>query len=85
MTKKDIKRSINSQLLVVFFIPLFFAGMHLLFAFPIISRMLTVFGLYNVNLLLITTLASLGVFALFYAAVYKITSNVYYNIVSDVQ
>ena len=85
MTGKDIKRSINSQLLVVFFIPLFFAGMHLTFAFPIISRILTVFGLYNVSLFMITTLISFTVFGIFYAAVYKITSNVYYNIVSDAQ
>jgi putative ABC transport system permease protein len=82
MTGKDIKRSINSQLLVVFFIPLVFAGVHLLFAFPIISKLLVLFGLYDVTPFMITTLVSFILFALFYASVYKVTSNVYYNIVS---
>lgn len=85
MTGKDIKRSINSQLLVVFFIPLVFAGVHLLFAFPIISKLLVLFGLYDVTPFMITTLVSFILFALFYSAVYKVTSNVYYNIVSDAQ
>ncbi len=85
MTKKDIKRSINSQLLVVFFIPLVFAGSHLFFAFPVIAKILTVFGLYNEGLFAVTTIISFTGFAIFYAVIYKVTSNVYYNIVSDAQ
>ena len=83
MTKKEIKSSINSQLLVVFFIPLAFAGLHLAFAFPIIGKMLNLFGIFNTGLFMVTTLISFVAFAIFYAAVYKVTSNVYYNIVSD--
>ncbi len=83
MTKEEIRKSINSQLLVVFFIPLAFAGMHLAFAFPIIEKMLTLFGLYNKGLFIMTTLISYVAFALFYAATYKVTSNVYYDIVTD--
>ena len=83
MTGTEIKKSINSQLLVVFFIPLFFAGLHLAFAFPMISKMLGIFGLYNTGLFMLTTLISFTVFAAFYALVYKVTSHVYYNIVSD--
>ena len=82
MTKKEIKQSINSQLLVVFFIPLVFAGTHLAFAFPIIGKMMHLFGLFNTGLFIVTTLISFVLFAVFYAAVYKVTSNVYYNIVS---
>ena len=85
MTRKEIKRSINSQLLVVFYIPLVFAGLHLAFAFPIIGKILLIFGLYNTGLFMLVTLISFAVFAVFYAIIYKVTSNVYYNIVSDAQ
>ena len=85
MTRKDIKRSINSQLIVVFFVPLVFAGLHLFFAFPVIEKILMIFGIYNEELFTITTLITFTGFALFYALIYKVTSNVYYNIVSDAQ
>lgn len=83
MTKREIKKSINSQLLVVFFIPLIFAGLHLAFAFPMIGKVLALFGLFNTNFFMITTVISYAVFAVFYSFVYKVTSNVYYNIVSE--
>lgn len=82
MTKKDIRRSINSQVLTVFFSPLIFAGLHLAFAFPLLWKLLLLFNLHNRTLIIIVTLASYGVFALFYTVVYKITSNSYYAIVS---
>lgn len=82
MTKQEIRRSINSQLLTVFFLPLLFAGLHLAFAFPFIRKLLLLFNLNNLPLLLITTAASFAVFALLYALVYKKTSNSYYKIVS---
>ena len=82
MTKKDIRKSINSQLLTVFFLPLFFAALHMTFAFPIISKLLLAFNLDNVMLFAFTTVVSFLVFALFYTVVYRITSNAYYNIVS---
>ncbi len=83
MTREEIKKSINSQLLVVFFIPLAFAGMHLAFAFPMIGKLLAIFGLHNKGLFIFTTLISYVLFAAFYTMVYKVTSNVYYNIVSE--
>ena len=82
MTKKEIRKSINSQLLTVFFLPLIFAGMHLAFAAPIIKKLLLIFNLTNLNLFIITVLISFAAFALFYMIVYKITSNAYYKIVS---
>ena len=82
MTKKDIRKSINSQLLMVFFLPLLGAGMHLAFAFPIIEKLLQLFNLFNRNLFIMTTAGSFVIFAIFYAIVYKLTSNAYYNIVS---
>ncbi len=83
MTKKDIRRSINSQLLTVFSLPLLGAGLHLAFAFPIMEKLLMLFNLHNRTLFIYTTIGSFLVFALFYAIVYRITSNGYYQIVSD--
>lgn len=82
MTKKEIRRSINSQILTVFFAPLLMAGMHIAFALPIISRLLKMFGLFNIPLFIGVTACAFTVFALFYALVYKITSRSYYRIVS---
>lgn len=82
MTKREIRKSVNSQLLTVFFLPLGLAVMHLAFAFPIIRKILLMFNLNNVPLFLITTGISIVVFALFYTIVYRLTSNAYYNIVS---
>ena len=82
MTKKEIRRSINSQLLTVFFLPLLLAGLHLCFAFPMVRKLLLLFSLDNVGLFALTNGISFAVFALLYAAVYKLTSNAYYNIVS---
>ncbi len=82
MTKRDIRKSINSQMLTVFFLPLLLAGIHLAFAFPFISKILVLFGFDNMHLNIIVNLGCFAVFGIFYAIVYKITSNVYYGIVS---
>lgn len=82
MTDRDIRKSINSQLLTVFFLPLVLAAIHLSFAFPIIRRLLLLFNLNNSLLFALVNIGCFAVFALFYTVVYKITSNAYYNIVS---
>lgn len=82
MTKQEIRRSINSQLLTVFFLPLVFAGLHLCFAFPFIRKILYLFSFYNTGFLVGTTVISFLVFAALYALVYKKTSNTYYKIVT---
>ena len=82
MTKKEIRKSINSQVLTVFFLPLIAAGLHLTFAFPMISKLLVLFGLTNTKLLILVTVLCYLVFALFYILVYRITSKAYYSIVS---
>ena len=82
MTRREIRRSINSQVLTVFFMPLITAGLHLAFAFPLVWKILQLFELNNKKLLILVTLGCFLVFALFYAAVYRITSNTYFGIVS---
>lgn len=83
MTKREIRKSINSQLLIVFFLPLVAAGIHLTFAFPFVHKMLLLFNLMNAKLLIATTAITFLIFAAFYMLVYRITSNAYYKIVSD--
>ena len=82
MTKTDIRKSINSQLLLVFFLPLLFAGLHLGFAFPFIHKLLMLFNLTNLKLLIGTTVITFAIYAVFYTLVYRITSNSYYSIVA---
>ena len=82
MTARDIRRSINSQMLTVFFLPLLTAGLHLAFAFPLVSKLLALFNLFNQELLIAITAGSFLLFSLLYFVVYKITSNAYYTIVS---
>jgi putative ABC transport system permease protein len=84
MTKKDIRKSINSQILTVFFMPLVFAGLHLAFAFPLIWKILQLFNLRNLTLLIIVTVCCYLMFGLFYALVYRVTSSTYYKIVSGI-
>lgn len=82
MTPKDIRSSINSQMRIIFFVPLLTAVMHLAFAFPMVRKLLMLFNLNNLTLLLIVTGICVLVFALFYVLVYRVTSNAYYGIVS---
>ena len=82
MTKQDIRKSINSQMLTVFFSPLLMAGLHLCFAFPFLWKIMMVFGLNNRTLIIAITVICYIIFGIFYAVVYKITSNLYFYIVS---
>lgn len=82
MTGRDIRRSINSQMLTVFFLPLITAGCHLCFAFPLVRKLLLLFNLTNTGILIATTALCFVIFGVFYAVVYKITSNAYFSIVS---
>ena len=82
LSLRMIRQSINSQILTVFFLPLVVAGVHLAFAFPMLTKLLTVFGLFNTRLFVTTVLVSYGAFSLLYVLVYLITSRTYYRIVS---
>lgn len=85
MTQKEIRKSINSQILTVFFLPLITAGVHLGFAFPLIRKLLLLLGLTNTSLLILTTVSCYLVFALFYMFIYRTTSRFYFSIVSGMR
>ncbi len=82
MSKKAIRQSINSQMLTVFFTPLLFAGLHLSFAFPFITKIFRMFAFDNTTLSIAVNLLCFAAFGLFYTLVYKITSGIYFDIVS---
>lgn len=82
MSKEEIKKSINSQVLMVFFLPLLTAIIHIAFAFKVIIKLLEVLNLTNVTLFVYCTAGTICVFTIFYGIVYVLTSKVYYKIVS---
>jgi len=77
----DVKRTIDRQILWVFFLPLIGALMHVLAASRMIAKMLEGFALYNTGLTLNCVLAASAVFALVYLLVYRQTAGVYYRMV----
>lgn len=82
MSLKEVKKSIQSQILLVFFLPLVTAVVHICFAFPLIRRLLEIFDMTNVKLFLTCTAISVGVFSVIYALVYVMTARVYYKLVT---
>ena len=82
MTRKEVRQSINSQVMTVFFLPLAMAGMHTAFSFPIIRKTLKMFAMNDEKLLILVMICCYLAFAVFYAAVYLLTSREYYKIVS---
>ena len=82
MTKENIKKSINSQMLAVFLVPIIFACVHLAVVIPIIHKLLILFGHNNMPLLILSAAICVLVCGIFYAFIYKLTSNAYYKIVS---
>lgn len=82
MSKKEVRSSIRSQVVKVFFLPLIMACIHLLAAFPMMNRLLMLFGLMDVKLVGVCSAATVGVFAIIYVIVYSITARSYYKIVN---
>lgn len=83
MSHREVKQSIHSQILLVFFLPLVTAVLHLAFAFPMLQKILLVMGLNNFPLILCSTLGCVGVFAVAYLVIYALTARTYYNIVES--
>ncbi|MGL5478536.1 MAG: ABC transporter permease, partial [Clostridium sp.] len=81
LSKREIKSTINSQVLTVFFMPLAFAIVNIAFAFPSITRLLEALNFTNAKLYAAYTGVTCLVFALCYGAVYLVTAKIYYKIV----
>lgn len=81
MGSKEIRQSIKSQILKVFFLPLIMAIIHVSAAFPLMTRLLSMLNLFNHKLFLLCTLGTVFAFALIYSLVYTLTARTYYKIV----
>ena len=81
LQKDEIRRSVNHQLLIVFFAPLLVAAVHVAFDFRLIRMLLTFFQQNNAMLTMWCTLGSFGAFAVLYLIVYRVTARAYYKIV----
>lgn len=81
LDQKQIKQTINKQVLNVFFLPLAFAFLHLAFAYHMLSLILKVLGVVDTAMMLSVTLSICGVFALIYVLIFMITSRSYRRIV----
>ena len=83
MSKKEIKQSIRSQIITVFFLPLILSAVHLCFAFPVLANLLKGLNMQNTRLFAFVCVAVYMVFSLIYISVYMLTSKTYYSIVVD--
>lgn len=81
MSKREVKSSIRSQILTVFFLPLVMAIIHIAVAFPVITKLLAIFYLKNTKLFFGCTACTVGIFAVFYVIIFVITAKEYYKIV----
>lgn len=82
MSHAEVKRSIHSQIMTVFFMPLIMAGIHVAFAFPIVKQILMMLNLTNTRLYIICTIVCFVAFTIIYAVIYSLTAKIYYHIVS---
>lgn len=83
MSRLEVRQSIKSQVLTVFLLPIVVASMHIAGAFKMITKLLALLNLTNVNLFKICTIWTIGIFIVVYCLVYLITSKTYYNIVES--
>ena len=81
MSHDEVRSSIRKQVSMVFFLPLVMAVIHVMFAFPMISRLLVMFNLTDIRLEFICTCVTVVVFSLVYSLVYMRTAKVYYRLV----
>ena len=81
MSHKEVKQSIHSQILLVFFLPLVTAVVHLAFAFPMLQKILLVMGLADFWIIFLSTVGCVAVFAVCYLIIYGLTARTYYKIV----
>jgi putative ABC transport system permease protein len=81
MDESEVKSTIQRQIVMVFFIPLFVAIVHISFAFNVIVKMLALFGFSNISLFMICTTITVLIFAIIYFIVYTLTARAYYRIV----
>ena len=83
LSQAEVKKTIRTQVLLVFFLPLGAAGLHMAMAFKVLVKMMALFSAYNIKLFSLCIGLTVAVFALVYFFVYTVTARIYYKIVSN--
>ena len=81
LSRREVRSSVRRQILMVFFLPLLMAMLHITMAFPMIRRMLLLFGMTNTKLFIGCTAGTVLIFAVVYGVIYLMTARSYYHIV----
>ncbi|MGT2924156.1 ABC transporter permease [Streptococcus caviae] len=81
MSLKQVKQTINSQIILVFFMPLAIAIMHFIFALPILKQLLLIFGVQGDRLIYTVSALTISGILVIYFIIYKITSRTYYKLI----
>ena len=81
LSRREVRSSVRRQILMVFFFPLLMAMLHITMAFPMIRRMLLLFGMTNTKLFIGCTAGTVLIFAVVYGVIYLMTARSYYHIV----
>ncbi|HHT7813009.1 TPA: FtsX-like permease family protein [Streptococcus suis] len=81
MSQKAVKKTINSQTLLVFFMPLAMATLHFVVALVMLKQMLMMFGVVSSSMIYTVSGITLLAVALIYFIIYKWTSRTYYRII----
>lgn len=81
LSRREVRSSVRRQILMVFFLPLLMAMLHIAMAFPMIRRMLLLFGMTNTKLFIGCTAGTVLIFAVVYGLIYLMTARSYYHIV----
>ena len=81
MSRQEVRQTIRKQVLLVFFLPLAVAGLHMAVVFPLLTGIMKVLMLFSVRLFAVCTLGTFAVFAMVYTLIYLGTSKTYYKIV----
>ena len=81
LSRREVRSSVRRQILMVFFLPLLMAMLHITMAFPMIRRLLLLFGMTNTKLFIGCTAGTVLIFAIVYGLIYLMTARSYYHIV----
>lgn len=81
MSKQQVKKTINSQIVLVFFMPIAMAVLHFCVALVMLKQMLFLFGVLDTNLIYLVSALTIAVIIVIYFTIYRITSKTYYNII----
>lgn len=79
--EKEVKQTIRKQVLLVFFLPLLTAVIHMAVAYKALALMMQGFSMYNTDLFSWCLVMTAVVFGVIYFAVYWWTAKTYYKIV----